>query len=195
MSRECKTLTPELAELFATSEALYDVTLEAIAAGKKLPADAMLPSRIAFEVMMAALKERVPCPEWAANCVIQDWQSFEDFKCESIVEAFGVPDTTHAQSKRAARLCCAVYFSVRALQSQSMPLADNAKGKGALSIVGDKYHMSPGQVKQRMAQWRDLCKTTGSDPDEPQKYADPQPLIAQAIARALDPQAKKARKL
>jgi len=176
--------------VFEAAERLYRATLKLIDAGRSLQdEDADSPGQIAFTVAMEALKERIPCPDWAADQVSHDWERFEQFKCRTIGEAFGIREHTHLHAKQAEMLCAYVYSRVRELQRKQsdLPLKDNANGKGALSIVGDDLHMSGKQVEKLMTRWRKLCKECGSDPDERPKYADAGSVIAEAIARALRP--------
>ncbi|KRB34868.1 hypothetical protein ASD82_15140 [Rhodanobacter sp. Root179] len=186
MSQERKIPPPEVVEWFAASEELYHATLAEIAAGTSLPDDAESASHIAFSVAMESFKWGAPCPDWAADCVLSDWRRFEDFKCASLGEAFGIPDHRYANAKRTRLRSAFVYMRVRDLQATGVPLKDNAKGgKGALSKVGDDLRMSAKQVEKLMTDWRKLCRVTGRNPDERPKYADARPAIFDAIARAL----------
>jgi len=182
---------PGIPELLSASESLYNATKAEIAARRRLPDDAISPSHIAFSVAMLALEYQIACPVWARDSVLRDWARFEGFECASISEAFGIPDTTFAHKHRTELLSAAIYHRVRELKRQKVPQKDNATRKGSLSIVGEEFHISPAQVKQRMAEWQKLCRATGADPDAPPKYANARKMITATIARAIAPRAKK----
>lgn len=176
-----------LRDWFAASEALYWATMGHLEDGQALPEGERTPTAIAFETVMTAAKHGVACPQWAASVTAERWHQFESFRFKSIGEAFEIPDHKHMHAKRDRLLCAVIYRHVRALQDQGYPLKDNAQSKGALSLVGERFHMSGSKVEFLMKEWKDLCMQTGSDPDDRPAYANPRPVIAKAIARALKP--------
>jgi hypothetical protein len=184
MSREHKDLAAAVAEFFEASEGLYRATLKEVADGRLVDQSA---SRIAFSVVMESLKHRVACPDWAAQHALADWKRFEGFECASLGEAFGIPDHKFAEAERKKRLTAYVYGAVRKLQARHVPLKDNAKGKGALSIVGEQLHMSAKQVEKMVTDWRKNCRAAGMDPDEKPRYADATGVLSAASARGLKP--------
>lgn len=182
MSQEGNALQAVIASLFAAYEDLYHATLADIVAGH-LAADAESPQHLAFSVAMLALRKRVPCPEWAADCVSQAWGCFERFECQSVGEAFGIPDHKHAQAKRTKGMLAIVYGRVRYYRAQGSPLKDSAKGKGALARVGEEFHLSAKQVEKMLTDWRKLCLECGQDPNATPEYADATEALRTAWAR------------
>lgn len=146
------------------------------------------PEEIAFNVAMDAIKHGLVCPKWAAEAVTAAWHRFESFEVESIVEAFRIPKHRHRAAKKDNLLQSALYRNVRELQASGIPLTDGTKkGKGALSIVGERFNMSPKKVEAACTHWRKISEYAGYDPDELLKLADADNVIAGAIAGALDP--------
>lgn len=189
-SSPSNTLDPALKEAtlqwFDAAELVYNLSRQELAAGRPLEPDGKTPSAIAFEVAMCAIELRIACPEWAARAVAHDWHRFSGFECTSLGDAFGIPDHKYRAARHDELLCAAVYAEVRYLQSKNIPMKDNAKhGKGALSQVGERRHMSGKKIEGLMKLWKDLCKQTGRDPDAKQVYSDPSKMVAAAIARAL----------
>lgn len=182
MSQEGNALPEAIASLFAAYEVLYHVTLAEMAAGH-LAANAESPQRLAFSVAMLALQKRVLCPEWAAGCVSQAWERFEHFECQSLGEAFGIPDHKHAQAKRTKGMLAIVYGRVRYYRAKGSPLKDSTKGKGALALVGEEFCLSAKQVEKMLTDWRKLCRECGQDPDATPGYADATEALRKAWAR------------
>ena len=173
-------------DLLDASKELYFATSEWLSKGNKLEAEERAPVAIAFEAAMAAIEYGVPCPEWAAMPVKIAWEKFNDFKCASISEAFEIPDHRQMAAKRDRLKCAAVYHRVRQLQSGGTRLKDNAHGKGALSQVGEEFHMSGKKVEALMKEWKDLCKQTGSNPDVSiSGLGDARLAVSEALARGL----------
>lgn len=172
--------------LFDASESVYHSTIKFLANGNRLEAGERAPVAIAFETAMTAIEYGVPCPAWAKEAVVGAWHGFEEFRFGSISEAFQIPKHKQRAARRDELLCAAVYHRVRALQKHKIPLKDNANGKGALSIVGERYHISGKKAEKLMERWKGLCRQTGTDPNASiVGLADAKQAIAAAIARGL----------
>ena len=185
-NRPSAELETAILESFDAAELLYRATQLEVSQGRPLPADAESASAVAFRVAMKAIQHDLPCPRWAADAVSRGWRRFEFYEVASIADAFGIPDHKHRAAKHDAMLASAVYAQVRELQAKGVQLKPNARdGKGALTLVGERFHMSGKKVEALMTQWRDLCRQSGGDPDEPAyEPADAEAVVAAAWAKA-----------
>lgn len=158
-------------ELQAAQE-LYEAARRVISSGKPLSSDAPVPSAIAFEAVMTAIEYALPCPDWAARETVACWHRFQYFEVETISEAFGIPEHSHRAAKRSRLLVAAIARRVYALSESGTPLRDNTSTRGAWSIVGEEFNISPRTVELRVRQWEELCSELGSDPRAKPVYGD-----------------------
>ncbi len=185
-SRPSAELETAILESFDAAERLYRATQFEVSRGCPLPADAESASAVAFRVAMKAIQYDLPCPRWAADAVSWGWRRFEFYEVASIADAFGIPDHKHRAAKHDEILASAVYAQVRELQANGVQLKPNARdGKGALTLVGERFHMSGKKVEALITQWRNICRQNGRDPDKPAyELADAKGVVDAAWVKA-----------
>lgn len=169
---------------FDASERLYRAKLVELAQGRRVPRGEETPTALAFDVAMLAIKYNVQCPNWAAEVVSEAWARYMNFDCASVGEAFGIPNHKHCSAKRAELLSAAVYHAVREKQAEGIPQKDNGSIRGALSLVGDQFHMSGKKVEKLMANYRATCRELGMDPDAKLPLANAGSVVDEAWAKA-----------
>jgi hypothetical protein len=138
---------------------------------------------IALRAVVRALEVGMVPPEWAAAAVVVAMRRFDDFEVKSLGEAFDVPNQAHLNARRNERLISAIAHKVAEFQKAGHPLNDSKKGKGALSLAGEHFKMSPKSVEKHRKQWNDLCKELKVDPLAEPEYADSGKVVVEAWIR------------
>lgn len=130
-----------------------------------LPYDVETPEAIAFEVAMYCIMRGEICPSWASTLVTQSWQRFHALDCNTLGEAFGIPDHKHRGAKKTDSNARLMHFEVMLLRELGLPVKDSAKQEGAYSVVGRKFNVSPQTVEKAVGEYRARMKALGDNPD------------------------------
>jgi hypothetical protein len=129
------------------------------------PYDIEAPEALAFEVAMHCIMRGEICPSWASRLVTKGWQRFIDLDCDTLGEAFGIPEHKRRGAKKTDSNARLMHFEVMLLRELGHPVKDSAKQEGAYSVVGRKFNVSPQSVEKAVGEYRKRMNRLGGNPD------------------------------
>jgi hypothetical protein len=92
-----------------------------------------------------------PVPKWADEMLWKTISAYERHEVATLDEAFKVKRPRHYRQEKereALEKSHKIYFDCLKLQDEGVKIGDSRKGEGLFEIVGKRYNMSAGKVRE-----------------------------------------------